>query len=122
MLSGAVSDGTVLSEGHGPDDIERARNLIDLGRQEAGRTDDHHLTVFAGFYLGEMEGLGEPNPDADPTFSWDAIGEDAQSVAAQLQSLIDAGADSVVLLPFGRDVTQQLQLAATEIVPRLVRA
>ena len=121
LLSGAIADGTVLSEGHGPADIERARNLIDLGREEAGRTDHHYLSVFAGFYVGGMEELGQGNPDSDPAFSWDAVGEDSETVAAQLQTLIDAGADSVVLLPFGRDVTQQLQLAAAEIVPKLVR-
>ncbi len=121
MLSGAVADGTVLSEGYGPADIERAQNLIDMGREEAGRSDHHHLTVFAGFFVGNLEELGEPNPDADSTFSWAAIGEDSEGVAAQLQTLIDAGADSVVLLPFGRHVTQQLQLAAAEIVPNLMR-
>ena len=121
LLSGAVADGTVLSEGHSPADIERARNLIDTGREEAGRSDHHHLTVFAGFFVGNLEGLGEPNPDADSTFTWAAIGEDAETVTAQLQTLIDAGADSVVLLPFGQDVTQQLQLAGAEIVPKLVR-
>ncbi len=122
LLSGAVADGTVLSEGHGPADIKRAQQLIDLGREQADRTDPHHLTVFAGFYVGKTEGIGEENPDSDPAFDWDAVGEDADDVTAQLQTVIDAGADSVILLPFGVDVTQQLQLAAAEIVPKLVRA
>ena len=122
LLSGAVADGTVLSEGHGPDDIKRARHLVDLGREEAGRTAHHHITAFAGFYVGKMDNIGNENPDADPSFTWDAVGEDADQVAAQLQTLIAAGVDSLVLLPFGQDVTQQLQLAGETIVPQLVRA
>ncbi len=119
LLAGAVADGTVLPEGHGPAEITRARQLTDLGREEAGRTEHHHLTVFAGFYVGEVAGLDEPNPDAPP--GWDAVGATGDEVTAKLQTLIEAGADSVVLVPFGQDVTQQLQLAATEIVPNLWR-
>jgi alkanesulfonate monooxygenase SsuD/methylene tetrahydromethanopterin reductase-like flavin-dependent oxidoreductase (luciferase family) len=122
LLAGAVADGTLLPEGHGPDDVKRARQLADLGREEAGRAGHHHLTVFAGFYVGEMDEIGEENPDSDPAFDWDAVSEDADEVTAKLQTLIDAGADSVVLLPFGIDVTQQLQLAAAEIVPKLLRS
>ncbi len=121
LLAGAVADGTVLPEGHGPKEIERALQLIDLGREEAKRTDRHHLTVFAGFYVGPADGLDEPNPDADPSFSWAAIAEQPDAAAAELQTLIDAGADSIVLVPFGQDVTPQLQLAAAEIVPLLSR-
>lgn len=122
QLAGAVADGTLLSEGHGPDDIARARELIDHGREQGGRTEHHHLTVFAGFYVGPLNEIGEENPDSDPAFSWDAVGTDVEPVAAQLQTLIDAGADSVILLPFGADPTPQLHLAAAEIVPRLVRS
>jgi alkanesulfonate monooxygenase SsuD/methylene tetrahydromethanopterin reductase-like flavin-dependent oxidoreductase (luciferase family) len=119
QLSGAVADGTVLPEGWGPADIVRARRLIDHGREQAGRTDTHHLTVFAGFYAGPMAGIAGENPDASAEFDWDAVSEDIDEVAAQLQTLIDAGADSVALLPFGQDTTAQLQLATAEIVPKL---
>ncbi len=121
LLAGAVADGTVLPEGHGPKDVERARRLTGLGAEEAGRTDRHHITVFAGFYVGALDGLGGENPDADPAFTWDAVGEGADEVTAQIQTIIDAGADSVVLVPFGRDARTQLQLAAAEIVPNLSR-
>ena len=121
LLSGAVADGTVLSEGHGPGDIRRARQLTNLGREESERSGHHHITVFAGFYVGEPGGLGGENPDADPSFSWDAVSEDVDEVTSQLQSLIDAGADSLILLPFGIDATEQLQLAAADIVPHLQR-
>jgi alkanesulfonate monooxygenase SsuD/methylene tetrahydromethanopterin reductase-like flavin-dependent oxidoreductase (luciferase family) len=118
-LSGSIAGGTIVSEGHGPAEIEEARRLIDAGRADAGRTDQHRLTVFGGFYCGDPAGLGEPNPDA--VAGWDAIGEDPTAVAGKLQTLIDAGADNVVLVPFGTDATAQLQLATAEIVPNLVR-
>lgn len=118
-LSGAVADGTIIPEGHGPPEIERARQLIDEGRAEVGRIDEHRLTVFAGFYCGDPSGLDEPNPDA--TSGWDAVGADPDDVGARLRRLVDAGADAVILVPFGKDVTQQLQLASSEIVPRIRR-
>ena len=120
-LSGAVADGTVLPEGWGPEDIARARRLINQGREQAGRADPHHLTVFAGFYAGPLTGIAGDAPDAAVGFDWDAVSEDIDEVTALLQTLIDAGADSVVLLPFGQDTTSQLQLAAAEIVPMLLR-
>jgi alkanesulfonate monooxygenase SsuD/methylene tetrahydromethanopterin reductase-like flavin-dependent oxidoreductase (luciferase family) len=115
MLSGAVADGTVLSEGIGPDKVREARRLIEQGRQAAGRTDHHHLTVFTGFYTGPPDGLGSQNSQT-PT-EWDAVCETPEETAAKLQTLIDAGADSVVLVPFGKDMVGQLQLAAQRIVP-----
>jgi alkanesulfonate monooxygenase SsuD/methylene tetrahydromethanopterin reductase-like flavin-dependent oxidoreductase (luciferase family) len=119
VLSGAVADGTLISEGHGPAEIARARELTDRGRARAGRSDPDHFTVFAGFYVGEPDGLAEPNPDAPK--GWDAVGDEPGTVAARLQTLIEAGVDSIVLVPLGTDAEQQLQLAATEVVPQLVR-
>lgn len=118
-LSGAVADGTILPEGQGPDEIRAARDLIDAGRADAGRTDEHRLTVFAGFHCGDPSELGPPPPEVPQ--GWDAIGPDADAVAAKLQLLVDAGADSVVLVPFGENITDALQFAAAEIVPRLSR-
>lgn len=45
-LSGAVADGTILAECSSPATVEWARGLIDQGRREAGRTDEHRLTVY----------------------------------------------------------------------------
>jgi hypothetical protein len=38
-----------------------------------------------------------------------------------LRTLIDAGIDSLVLVPFGKDMVGQLEFAARKIVPLLVR-
>ncbi|GIG86328.1 LLM class flavin-dependent oxidoreductase [Plantactinospora endophytica] len=46
-LSGRVADGTILAEGASPAYVRWARGLIDEGRREAGRTDEHRLTVYA---------------------------------------------------------------------------
>jgi len=118
-LSGEIADGTILSEGHGPAEIERARQLTEQGRADAGRIEPHRLTVFAGFFVGHPGGLAEPNPDA-PT-GWDAVTLDPGEAISKLQQLIDAGADAVILVPFGKDQAAQLQLAASEIVPHLMR-
>jgi 5,10-methylenetetrahydromethanopterin reductase len=120
VLAGAVADGTILSEGHGPAEIERARQLTGQGATEAGRTPPHHLTVFVGFHIGDPNELSYPYGD-EPQ-GWIASGTEPAIVAAQLQTLIDAGADSVVLVPFSDGLTGQLQLAAAEVVPNLVRA
>lgn len=119
VVSGAVADGTVISEGHGPDDIQRVRELTSRGARDAGRTESHQLTVFAAFYVGDPDGLAEANPDA--ITGWEAVGGDPAGVSASLQTLIDAGADTIVLVPLGKDTAQQLQLARTEIIPNLVR-
>jgi hypothetical protein len=69
--------------------------------------------------LGDPDGLAEPNPDAPK--GWEAVGDEPGTVTAELQTLIDAGVDSMVLVPLGKDAEQQLQLASTEVVPQLVR-
>jgi len=119
VLSGRVADGTIVSEGHGPDDVRRVRELTEQGRRAAGRDEPHHLTVFAAFYAGPPPGLADPNPDA--IAGWDAVAPHPEEVATKLQTLIDAGVDSLVLVPLGKDAEQQLEMAAAEIVPLLVR-
>jgi len=47
QLSGEIADGSVLSVGAGVEYVTWARGQIDVGRERAGRTDPHHLTVFA---------------------------------------------------------------------------
>lgn len=119
--AGERADGTILPEGQGPDEVERARGHIDDGRNRAtpAPSDGHRLTVFTGYYCGDLSLL--PPPPAHLPPGWDAVGAGPDQVAARLQSLINAGVDSIVLVPFGDDAVGQVELAATEIVPRLVR-
>lgn len=119
-LSGATATGTVLSEGHGPRELETVRTHLAIGAARAGRNiDDHHLTVFAAFHIGDPNIMAPRNPDA-PT-NWEAIGDDPDAVAAQLATLIDAGVDSIVLNPLGDDSNHQLELATSHILPMLRR-
>ncbi|MFK3980095.1 LLM class flavin-dependent oxidoreductase [Micromonospora sp. NPDC050397] len=46
-LSGRVADGTILAECASPAYLRWAREQIDAGRADAGRTDPHRLTVYA---------------------------------------------------------------------------
>ncbi len=115
-LSGAYADGTVLPEGSGPDKISDAGRKIDQGRNETGRTDHHHLTVFAGFSTNHGE---RPELPPEVSASWLAVGADTDEVASRLSTLIDSGIDSLVLVPIGPSPQEQLETAASLIVPSL---
>jgi alkanesulfonate monooxygenase SsuD/methylene tetrahydromethanopterin reductase-like flavin-dependent oxidoreductase (luciferase family) len=75
-LSGEAADGTILVSGTGPDEVCRARELIDEGRVSAGRAGQHRLVVYMA------------------VARFDAV-EAAQAVRA----LAKAGAGTVVLQP-----------------------
>lgn len=101
-LSGRAADGTILTAGTAPDAVRRARRLIEEGRAEAGRTDPHRLVVYFHAATGpdarsrleaELRGWGDA-----PTADLGAAG-DAETVAAAVVRLAQAGADTVVLQP-----------------------
>ena len=119
-LSGSVAQGTILAGIAGPAEILQAQGFISEGQAEAGVVGHHRLTVFGAFYVGDLEDL--PEPDSGDEDLWAAIASRPDAVTEQLQSLIDAGVDSLILVPMGRDPGEQLQIAATEIVPALIRA
>ncbi|MEL6986007.1 MAG: hypothetical protein AAFO29_26485, partial [Actinomycetota bacterium] len=119
-LSARVADGTILPEGQGPEDVARLRALVDAepGPVDPVRTQDRHrLTVFTGFYCGDLAELPPP-PEHLPS-GWAAVGPTPEAVAAELSSLVEAGADAVVLVPFAEDQVTQVELAAAEIWPQL---
>jgi alkanesulfonate monooxygenase SsuD/methylene tetrahydromethanopterin reductase-like flavin-dependent oxidoreductase (luciferase family) len=71
-LSGRCADGTVLDVSAQPDDVAAARNVIDEGRSEAGRSDPHRVTVFTelgadrdAFAAAGADCLVFQAPDAD---------------------------------------------------------
>lgn len=116
-LSGRVAQGTIIPEGHGPEQIDRAVEIIAEARAEAGRTDDHRVTVFVGFFCGPAMNLPPP-PSDEMLDGWTAIGESPAEVAEALSELLTTEIDSLVLVPYG-DPQSQLELAATEILPQL---
>lgn len=118
-LSGEIAAGTILPEGHGPEEIAAARKHIARGALRSGKNPaEHQLVVFASFHVGGSETMAERNPEA-PT-AWEALGADPAAVAAKLQSLIDVGVDSIVLVSLATDLDAQLELAAREILPTLI--
>ena len=62
QLSGRIADGTVLSVAASHDYVRWAKEQIGIGSREAGRTENHHTTVFA-LYAG----------DEDPQVARDAV-------------------------------------------------
>lgn len=116
-LSGEVADGTVLPEGFDTTRITESRGHIDEGRAAAGRTDPHELTVFVGFYCGDVEQLPPPPPNV-PLDTFAVEGPTVDDVVEPLQTLIDAGATSLVIIPFGHEA-EQTRLVVEEIKPRL---
>jgi alkanesulfonate monooxygenase SsuD/methylene tetrahydromethanopterin reductase-like flavin-dependent oxidoreductase (luciferase family) len=99
-LSGEAADGTILDAVTTPDDVRRARELIDAGRSAGGRTEPHHLVVF----------MGVDRPDA-------------AEVAEQIRGLERAGVDTVVLHPSaGRrdsDPMDLIRFTAEQVRPLL---
>jgi alkanesulfonate monooxygenase SsuD/methylene tetrahydromethanopterin reductase-like flavin-dependent oxidoreductase (luciferase family) len=122
-LSGKVADATILSR-TSPDGIRTARRLIDEGRRKAGRTDWHPLIVYllAATGDGAAERIeaarrtqtGEQMPDS-------GVAGDADTIAATVRRLFDAGAYTVVLEPTvdDPDPVGFIRFAGTEIRPLL---
>ena len=115
-ISGAVADGTVLCEAHGPDEIRSALARIGEGRRRTGRDEPHRITVFAAFHVGDEADIVR-NPAAP--VGWEAVSTDPLEVAAELATLFRAGADSVVLVPLATDPIASLDVAIEEVVPPL---
>lgn len=114
-LSGRVADGTLIAEGHGPQDLENTRALLAKGGAGAG----HTLNVFAFCCVGEdpdevartlhphTEGhgawLGRPQEEVF------TVSGSAARAAEQIGALQASGADTVVLRIFGPEPLRQLE-------------
>lgn len=75
-LSGALGNGTILEGGTTPDQVRAARERIDVGRANAGRTDPHRVTVYLPTPAGPVD-----------------------QAAAAVRTWAEAGADAVILQP-----------------------
>ncbi|WP_328679526.1 LLM class flavin-dependent oxidoreductase [Streptomyces sp. NBC_00343] len=119
-LSGAAADGTILTASTPPDGVRRARQLIDEGRESAGRTEPHKVVVYlltatgpdaAARLRAELADEGvESVPDLGVT-------GDAATVAKAVQRLAEAGADTVILQPTGDEPDPEgfVRFAAEEV-------
>jgi 5,10-methylenetetrahydromethanopterin reductase len=114
-LSGRVADGTLIAEGHGPDDLRSARALTRAG----GAADGHSLTVLAFCRVGEDpdEVARSLRPLLAGQGSWlgrppeevYAVAGTAERAAGQLRELAAAGADTVVLRVAGTEPLRQVE-------------
>ncbi|MEM9522019.1 MAG: LLM class flavin-dependent oxidoreductase [Actinomycetota bacterium] len=118
-LSGRVADGTVLSEGHDADQVRAALAHIRADREVDGAPTSHRFTLYVGYYLGDLTELPPPPTDG-PEGGWAAVTDDSDEMVEQLQTVLDAGIDSMVIVPFGETI-EQLERFATDIRPRLQR-
>jgi hypothetical protein len=76
--------------------------------------------VFTDFFCGDGSELPpRPAGDGEADGGWIANGPTPEAAAAELQRLVDAGADSIVLVPMAGDTLAQVELATTEIWPLL---
>ncbi|MCS0602388.1 LLM class flavin-dependent oxidoreductase [Streptomyces sp. LP11] len=121
-LSGARADGTLLTSATTPDGVRRARQLIDEGRREAGRTEPHPVVVYL---------LAATGPDAEARLRAELAAEgqesvpdlgvagDAAAVAGAVRRLVEAGADTVVLQPTGDEPDPEgfVRFTAEEVRP-----
>ncbi|WP_406442623.1 LLM class flavin-dependent oxidoreductase [Streptomyces sp. NBC_01613] len=121
-LAGEAADGTVLTASTTAEGVRQARQLIDQGRESAGRTDPHQVVVYL---------LAATGPDAAPRLRAELVAEglesapdlgvagDAGAVAKAVQRLAEAGADRVILQPTGDEPDPEgfVRFVADEVRP-----
>jgi alkanesulfonate monooxygenase SsuD/methylene tetrahydromethanopterin reductase-like flavin-dependent oxidoreductase (luciferase family) len=119
-LSGRVADGTIIAEGHGPEDLVAAREHIERGRR-AGDRPAHELIVFV--FLSADDDVARAAEAAreavEGQAAWLGVAPDdvyalvgpAGRIPAAIQRLREAGADTVVLRPLGPDPDGQVRAA-----------
>lgn len=100
-LAGELADGTVLTAGTSPAQVEARRRLVDEGRGAGGRSDPHRLTVYLLAATGtdaevRLRAEEPPDPEVDGPL-W--VAGDAHAVADAVDRWASAGADAVVLQP-----------------------
>lgn len=105
-LAGEAADGTLLTAATSPEGVRRARQLIDEGRESAGRTaaEPHHVVVYlltATGPDGPARLKAELTAEGLASVPGLGVAGDAGTVAKAVQRLADAGADTVVLQPTG---------------------
>ncbi|MEG8276770.1 LLM class flavin-dependent oxidoreductase [Streptomyces sp. AHA2] len=122
-LTGEAADGTILTANTNADGVREARRLVEEGRAAAGRAAGPHRVVvnlltatgpgaddrlraeLAAEGVGSVPGLG--------------VAGDAEAVAAAVERLAEAGADTVVLQPTGDEPDPEgfVRFTAQEVRP-----
>ncbi len=105
-LAGEVADGTILPGGTTPARLHTARQLIDAGREAAGRGDHHDVTVFVPAAAGS--GAARRIAASRQVWGFDpgehlSVHGSAEQIAEGLAPWVEAGADAVALQPTSDD-------------------
>jgi alkanesulfonate monooxygenase SsuD/methylene tetrahydromethanopterin reductase-like flavin-dependent oxidoreductase (luciferase family) len=103
-LVGGHADGTILTGGTTPVQVVQARELIEAGRAEAGRTGPHPVSVYV-LAAGGPDARSRIEREAEH-WGWSSSADRAavgsvDDVAAEVSRWTEAGADTVVLQPTG---------------------
>ncbi|PJE95764.1 LLM class flavin-dependent oxidoreductase [Streptomyces carminius] len=122
-LVAEAADGAVLTAGTSPEAVRRMRRLLDETPPPEGGGGRRELVV----YLHTATGATGPGADARMRAELEAFGDtpdtaatgDAATVAAAVERLAEAGADTVVLQPAADepDVEGFIRFAAREVRP-----
>ena len=120
-LSGASGDGTILVSHTAPDRVRWAREQIDRGRTEAGRTEPHPIVLYALAATGPdaLARAAKEAPDvSDETF---ILSGDAAAYAADIVRWHEAGADTLVLQPLADEtgIEAFIRFVTGEVAPLL---
>lgn len=122
-LTGEAADGTILTAATNAEGVRKARQLIDAGREAAGRGAGPHPVVV---YLLTATGTGaadrlraELADEGLESVEDLGVAGDAGAVAEAVERLAEAGADTVVLQPTGDepDPERFVRFVAEEVRP-----
>lgn len=122
-LSGEMADGTILTASTTPDDVRRARRLIEEGRAAGDRPAHHRITVYllAATGPGSAQRLeAEARSSGDDPARFGVAGT-ADEVADAVRRWAAAGADAVILQPTADEPDPEgfVEFAARDVRPLL---
>jgi alkanesulfonate monooxygenase SsuD/methylene tetrahydromethanopterin reductase-like flavin-dependent oxidoreductase (luciferase family) len=101
-LSGALADGTILTGGTTPEEVRRARALVEDARAESGRDGRNPITVFLPVATGA--GAQQRLDHECELWGWPSsighgVAGDVTDVTEGLSPWVEAGVDVLVLQP-----------------------
>ena len=122
-LAGELSDGVILTGGTTVAEVGTARRLVDGAAEAAGRARPRVVVfLMAATGGGAQERLTRDLAAWEPGADLMGVAGDVATVAATVQALADAGADSVILQPTmdEPDVAEFVRFVAQDLATVLV--
>lgn len=126
-LSGKLADGSILSVGGGVRYLRWAREQIDAGRRDAGRTSPHQITAFA-LYAVDQDRQRARDEVRGPMSFYTAAGgvnamTDVEGISEPLRQMLDRGGPDVVAREMPERWLEDLSVSGTpEDCARGIRA